>query len=1040
GGKITLTSGGTLSASGLVVGTSTFGSDPGNDLVINARSLQVENVSVSAQTRGDGRSGNIRIDTAEEVIIRNASISTDSEGGSGDAGDFFLNTRRLSIIKEVGTTYPFDVGLGTDADESSTGNGGNVTINASESIEIIGDRPGPFVLTPNGFIDILLQVARTNQTTGTTFAGISTAAFGGGNSGSATLNTGRFLLRDGVGIITFPDNRNGPAGRGGDLTVNATEIFAQGQAGLGTGTFGQRAGDLTVTADRITLTDGAAMGAATDSDEGDAGNVALSVRDLRVLNGSALGASTNKAGNGGNLTISGAERVEVAGTSIDGSFASAIRSDSLGMGNAGAIAIAADRLLVRDGGEIATNTINGGAGGDIDLEIRALQVDNGLINASTATAERGGDIRIRATDSVEVNGAGFNALQEQFIAPAFAGTLNLSNFNQGIVTVSAGEGAAGTVSIETANFTARNGGSIATTALAQGRGGEISIRARETIALDNALLGTGTFQDADSGNIALTARKLTATGGAQAFTTTFGSGRAGNLTANIAESIDLIGPFGEGFASGLFASSAQTASGEGGDLAIATGQLRLLEGAAISVSAEGTGDAGDINIDARSLFLENSAIAATSNATAGGNINLVLSESSQLRDRSRLSTATREGVAGRLTLRAGNSVWVENSEIASSATGNGTAGAIDLSAGRLTLRDRATLAVSSAGRGDAGNLQVRANQIALENSTISAETNAGSRGNIAISTKDSLALERNSRISAATVEGRGGTVNLQVGGTLELAQDSQITAAATGRFGLAGDLQLRATRTELRDRSRLEATTQSGDGGNIDLAIADLLLLRNNSSISTTAGVAGAGGNGGNIDIQAGIVLGFPQENSDITANAFEGRGGNITITTNAIYGLQFRPRLTPLSDITASSEFGLNGQFILNLLSFPAERGLNSLPTDLLDPSDLIATGCLADRDASFVLTGRGGLPADPRQVLRGRVVVQDWRVIADSGSPAPSARTEFPSPTEPPPVEARGWWVNEQGNIELIHDSEVLSRKNERDRLFCQAPLPSH
>ncbi|MDY6784680.1 MAG: filamentous hemagglutinin N-terminal domain-containing protein [Cyanobacteriota bacterium] len=854
GGKLTLTSGGTLSARNLTVYTATFGSDSGSGVVVNARSLQLENASIGAQTRGSGRSGNTIVNATDEVIVRNGSISTDSENGSGDAGDLTLNTRRLRIIKEIGTTYPFDIGIGTDADNSSTGNGGNVTINASESIEIIGDRPGPIILTLRSFIENLLEVSRTKGITGsTTVAGISTAALGGGNSGSATINTGRLLLRDGAAIVTLPDNPNGDAGFGGDLTVNATEILARGQAGFGTGTFGQKAGDIFVSADRMTLTDGAGVGTATNSEVGDAGNLFISVRDLRVLNGSAIATTTNSGGNGGNATIVGAERVEVAGTSIDGSFASAIRSDSLGTGDAGAIAIASQNLFVGNGGEIASNTVNEGAGGDIRLETRILQGDNGSINASTATAQRGGDIRIhamdveikggsstiprgiltnalstgdagfveivtgrlslsqggeistatlgsgrggpinldtrslqldsrinastagsgaggaiqiRATESVEVSGTGFETLEQQFINPAFARTLSLDNFEQGIVTVSAGEGTAGTVSIDTANFTARNGGSIATTALAGGRGGDIAIRATEAIALDGALLGTGTFQSADSGNIALTARNLRATGGAQAFTTTFGSGRAGDLTANISESVELVGPVENGFASGLFASSAQTASGEGGNIAIATGQLGLREGAAISVSAEGTGNAGDIGAEGRSLVLENSAIAATSNGTAGGNINLSFSDSVQLRDRSRLSTATRDGVAGRLRLRAGNGVVVEESEIASSATGNGTAGSVELEAGQLTLRSNSMLAVSSAGRGDGGNLRLRAGQIALKGSSISAETNAGGNGNIAIAADNSLTLVEGSRISAATVEGRGGTVELQVGGPL----------------------------------------------------------------------------------------------------------------------------------------------------------------------------------------------------------------------------------------------------------------------------------
>ncbi|MCC5669960.1 hypothetical protein LC653_40710 [Nostoc sp. CHAB 5784] len=49
-------------------------------------------------------------------------------------------------------------------------------------------------------------------------------------------------------------------------------------------------------------------------------------------------------------------------------------------------------------------------------------------------------------------------------------------------------------------------------------------------------------------------------------------------------------------------------------------------------------------------------------------------------------------------------------------------------------------------------------------------------------------------------------------------------------------------------------------------------------------------------------------KNSSITANAFEGQGGNIRINTKGIF-------LSPDSKITASSRFGLNGTIQINTL-----------------------------------------------------------------------------------------------------------------------------
>ena len=49
-------------------------------------------------------------------------------------------------------------------------------------------------------------------------------------------------------------------------------------------------------------------------------------------------------------------------------------------------------------------------------------------------------------------------------------------------------------------------------------------------------------------------------------------------------------------------------------------------------------------------------------------------------------------------------------------------------------------------------------------------------------------------------------------------------------------------------------------------------------------------------------------ENSDIIANAVRGDGGNIQINTQGILGTALRESLTPESDITASSQFGVSG------------------------------------------------------------------------------------------------------------------------------------
>ncbi|MEM9925851.1 MAG: hypothetical protein AAF915_19220 [Cyanobacteria bacterium P01_D01_bin.50] len=524
----------------------------------------------------------------------------------------------------------------------------------------------------------------------TTGATINARTSPQGTSGDLTINTGRLVVKDEATVSTFP-----LTGKGGDLNVNAKDILVQGKATISTGSLDLDAGDLNIKGDkplthalrvRINVSDGGIIVTTTLASV-DAGNLTLGTTELTIDEFSSVSTNSFAEGNGGILNIEADSINIIGGTESDFSFngnqlsLNGIIANSFGTGNSGSIDIKTNRLTLSQGGEISTATINGGVGGNIDINTRILQLNNGNINASTSTAQKGGDITISASESVEVIGGGFEKLQESIIIPAFDGdqnSLTLENFETGIVTASDGVGASGNIKIETPNFKASNGGLIATTTLDKGSGGNITVNAGNILEIDNSLLSTGTFTEKPSGNINLSARQLIAIAGAQVLTTTFDAGKAGNLTVN-ADSIDLIDPSRIGFTSGLFATSSQTASGDGGDINITTGEFNIVDRAAVSVSEEGEGDAGDIDIDAVRLFLDNSAIAASSISGEGGNINLQIAESLILRNNSTISTSAGTessggGNGGNITINGGLVVAVpsENSDINANAfQGNG---------------------------------------------------------------------------------------------------------------------------------------------------------------------------------------------------------------------------------------------------------------------------------------------------------------------------------------------------------------------------------
>lgn len=263
-------------------------------------------------------------------------------------------------------------------------------------------------------------------------------------------------------------------------------------------------------------------------------------------------------------------------------------------------------------------------------------------------------------------------------------------------------------------------------------------------------------------------------------------------------------------------------------------------------------------------------------------------------------------------------------------------------------------------------------------------------------------------------------------GELEVSDRAGVVVNSEGS-GVAGDIDVSAQSVQL-DRGRLEAETDArADGGNITLGDTDLLLLRNGSNISTSAGTdetAESGGNGGNITIDADLIVAFPDEDSDIRANAFTGSGGNVEITTEGLFGIAAQPQDNPLtSDITASSEQGVQGTVNITPPDVDPRRGLSELPVTVVDASDQITRTCpgLGGRGEAgeFVVTGRGGLPPSPIDPLIGEESLADWAVL--EGEEGAEASPSVPSNPEGMAaagaiVEAQGWVVGEDGNVQLI------------------------
>ena len=250
---------------------------------------------------------------------------------------------------------------------------------------------------------------------------------------------------------------------------------------------------------------------------------------------------------------------------------------------------------------------------------------------------------------------------------------------------------------------------------------------------------------------------------------------------------------------------------------------------------------------------------------------------------------------------------------------------------------------------------------------MSASTSGSGRGgSLIVEAPEAITISGPGQLAVATT-GPGPAGNIDVTAPNVTLADGVTLAATSSGSGAAGNITFDVAENLTVDASNIIATTVADvDGGNLTLTLGETLLLRNGSTISTTAGTAQAGGNGGNItiDIPEGFIVAVPRENSDITANAFTGRGGRVTIEATQLFGIEPRPQLTPLSDITASSEQGNPG----TIESTPLRCDASVRPPKPASNSraEAITQGCQAGAPQATAFYITGDKASAPAQVNR--------------------------------------------------------------------------
>ncbi|MCC5614022.1 S-layer family protein [Nostoc sp. CHAB 5836] len=580
------------------------------------------------------------------------------------------------------------------------------------------------------------------------------------------------------------------AAGGGNIAINARNLEILGGSGLsagiakGLGTPKIVAGDITLNATeeiKIAGSKSRIRNLVQPGAKGNGGNISIDSGDFSLSDGAQLEALTFGQGNGGNVTVTAKDAVYVADARITAEVAAG------GVGKGGNIDINAATLTLRDMAQLVTAT-------------------SGAYDTQPAGRGDAGNVNVKVTKEVDI-------ADIVYTGNIFTATGIYSNLEIGTV------GKGGNITIDAGSLKLRDGAQLSAVTRGRGNAGNVTVIAKDAVSLaGNAAILTQVDAGGvgKGGNIDINAASLSVQDGAQMITITSGAyytqpagkGDAGNVKVKVSGEVDIAGVKNvdiagvkNSFSSAIFSYVDRGTEGNGGNIIIDAGSLKLRDGALLDARTYNDSKGGDIRVNAN-VF----------EATGGGQLT---------------TTTSSNGRAGKITVNATDRVIISgsdpnynhrvtkfpgsvgnigaNSGLFVSSTGSGITGDIEINSPEITLDNQGKLNAESAS-GNGGNINLNSNLLLLRrNSQIS--TNAGTDklggngGNININSRFIVAVpNENSDISAKAFTGIGGRVDITTNGIFgilpqkRLTENSDITASS--ELGVSGEVTINSPDTD----------------------------------------------------------------------------------------------------------------------------------------------------------------------------------------------------------------------------------------------------
>ncbi|GAB1538309.1 hypothetical protein NUACC21_09670 [Scytonema sp. NUACC21] len=315
---------------------------------------------------------------------------------------------------------------------------------------------------------------------GTQSSQLTSIATDTGQGGDIIISTGQLVVQDGAQIRTV----NSGSGQSRGITLKATDsISASGFNPV------------------VPSTATSIFTSSTGS--GRAGNLTLSAQKLIAANGAVVGSNTSGTGDAGDVQIDVSDSIDVFGINNVTFLPTTVASSTIGIGNAGDFSITTARLTVRDGS---------------------------LVTSSTGAIGNAGNVKIWASDFIEVSGTAHNSIFSSSIGsnalsldPVARATYRLPEFPTGH---------AGGVILIAPQLRVMDRGDIGVRNQGTGNAGNFEVYAGSIFLTNRGTISAAT-QSGNGGNLLLNVQKLLLMGGNSKISAEAKeAGDGGNITFN----------------------------------------------------------------------------------------------------------------------------------------------------------------------------------------------------------------------------------------------------------------------------------------------------------------------------------------------------------------------------------------------------------------------------------------------------------------------------------------------------------------------------